>query len=346
MAHTTITDLAHAPVEVLLAAMQERQPRLNTIFNSALLLQDPRNFANRALEDGATQIEIPILSPVTGGYTLQNPGNPPTPDNITSDRQVTPVMYREKAWGRDAFARAQSGIDPMAWIVDRILNVRFDDAEDALINVLNGIFASSDFSDLILDLSVNEDPVGAPGSNVPFSTDAFHDLTGILGIKEDDLLGGIVTMHTKVRTALKKADEIDDVRDSEGNLLFQSYKGMRIVPDDRLIRDGTTSGKVYPVTIAAPQSTLLNFADQGEDGTESSSLAFDNDVPNLRKALYDRIVALIHVNGTKWVPTGPDPDLTVAKGGPTDAQLATADAWETTYVNVKETRIVRTEVNA
>lgn len=340
MAYTTITDLSHAPVEVLLEALQERQPRLNSIANSPLVIDDPRNFANRALEDGATQIDIPILSPVTGGYTLQDPGTPPTVDNITSDRQVAPVFYREKAWGRDAFARAQSGLDPIAWIVDRILNVRNDDIESTLIAVLNGIFASADFASLLYDASVNENPVGAPGSNVAFTPTVFHRLTGLLGIKEDDLLGGIITMHTAVRTDLKIADELDEVRDSEGNLLFQSYKGMRIVVDDRLSRAGATSGTVYPVTIAAPQTTVWSVADQGTDGTESSSLAFDNDIPNLRKALYDRVVSLLHINGAKWVGAG------VAAGGPTDAQVATADNYETTYVNVLETRIVRTEVNA
>jgi hypothetical protein len=340
MAHTTIANMAHAPVEVLLEAIQERQPALNSIANSPLIISDPRNFANRALEDGATQIEIPILSPVTGGYTLQNPGNPPVVDNITSGRQVAPVFYREKAWGRDAFAKAQSGTDPIAWIVDRILNVRNDDIEATLIAILNGIFASADFSGLIYDASVNEDPTGTPGNDVPFSPTVFHNLTGLLGIKEDDLLGGIMTMHTKVRTDLKIADELDEVRDSEGNLLFQSYKGMRIIVDDRLSRAGTTSGTVYPVTIAAPQTTVWSVADQNQDGTESSSLAFDNDVPNLRKALYDRVVSLLHINGAKFVGAG------IASGGPTDAQVATADNYETTYVNVLETRIVRTEVNA
>jgi len=74
---TTIDDLLHAPVELLLAALQERQPRLNTLMNSPLVLQDPRNFANQALSTGATKIEIPLLTPVPGGYSTQDPGTPP-----------------------------------------------------------------------------------------------------------------------------------------------------------------------------------------------------------------------------------------------------------------------------
>jgi hypothetical protein len=346
MAATTIADLAHAPVELLLAAIQERQPRMNTIFNSPLVLQDPRNFANRALEDGATQVELPILSPVSGGYTLQNPGTPPTLDVITSKRQIAAVMYREKAWGRDAFAAAQSGIDPFAYIVDRILNVRLDGAEDALLNMLDGVFASTPFASLILAAgSINEDPVGTPGSNRYMDADLFHDLTGLFGVKEDDMVGGVITMHSKVRTYLKKQDEIDTIKPSAGGLEFQSYKGLRIIVDDRLVRDGTASGKVYPVTIAAPQTVVFNFATQGTDGTTSSSLAYDSDVPNLTKALYDRVVSVVHLNGAKWVPAGPNPDLTIATAGPTNAQLATAQAWDTTYANVKETRVARVEVN-
>lgn len=349
MPHTTINDLAHAPVELLLAALQERQPRVNSILNSPLVIQDPRNFANRAIEDGATQVDIPLISPVPGGYTLQNPGNPPTVDNITSGRQVAPVLYREKAWGRDAFAASQSGIDPFAYIVDQVLNVRFDGAEGALIAALEGIFSSADFADLKLVTStpINEDPVGNPSGNKYMDANVFHDMTGIFGIKEDDLLGGIITMHSKVRTWLKKLDEIDTVKPSSGGLEFQTYKGLRVVVDDRLVRDGITSGKVYPVTIAAPQTVIFNIAAQGQDGTTSSSLAYDSDIPNLRKALYDRVVMVAHVNGAVWRPdlaTGGA--LDIAKGGPTDVQLGTANAWKTAYTNVKETRIVRTEVNA
>ena len=344
MSKTTITDLAHAPVELLLAAIQERQPRLNSLFNSPIVLQDPRNFANRALEDGAVEIEMPLISPVQGGYTPQNPGTPPAIDKITSKRQKAPVFYREKAWGRDAFAAAKSGVDPFAYIVDRILNVRLDGAEDALINVLTGIFASDDFAALLLSTSVNEDPVGAAGSNVYFDADAFHDLTGIFGIKEDDMRGGIITMHSKMRTYLKKQEELDTVKPSEGGLDFVSYKGLRVVVDDRLVRAGTTSGFVYPITIAAPQTLVFNIATQSQDGTTSSSLAYDSDIPNLMKALYDRIVAVVHPNGAIWSPstaTGGDITPAITSGGPTNANLATANAWKTAYTNVKEMRMAR-----
>jgi hypothetical protein len=347
MAHTTIDDLLHAPVELLLEAIQERQPRMNSLFNSPIVITDGRNFAQRALEDGAVAIEIPILSPVEGGYTGQNPGTPPTPDNITSGRQKAPVVYREKAWGRDAFSAAMSGIDPLTFIVDRILNVRLDGAEAMLMAILNGCFASADFANLILDTNVNEAPVGVPGSNVFFDADVFHDLTGILGMKEDDLVGGIITMHSKVRTKLKKLDEIDFLPASkQTGIPFDTYKGLRVVVDDRLRRAGTTSGYVYPVTIAAPRSVILQFAPQTSDGTTSSSLAYDSDVPNLMKAIYDRVVAVCHVNGAVWQPTEATVPPTIAKCGPTDVQLALEDAYASAYSDVKETRIVRAEVNA
>lgn len=348
MAATTIADLAHAPVELLLAAVQERQPRLNRILNSALVAQDPRNFANRALEDGAVEVEFPIISPVAGTYTIQNPGTPPTPNNITSKRQKAVVMYRECAWGRDAFSAAQSGLDPFAYIVDKILNVRYDNAENMLINQQLGMFKSDDFAALKLDTSINEDPVGAAGSNSYFDADAFHDLTGIFGIKEDDMVGGIITMHSKMRTYLKKQDELDTTKPSDGGLEFVSYKGLRVVVDDRLRRAGTTSGYVYPVTVYAPGTVVFNIATQGTDGTTSSSLAYDSDIPNLMKALYDRVVMVAHINGLIWSPStaqGGSIVGAIAKGGPTDAQLATQEVWKTAYQNVLETRIARGEFN-
>lgn len=344
MAHTTITNLAHAPVELLLEAIQERQPLLNSIWNSPLVIQDGRNFANRCLEDGAIDIEIPLISPLQGGYTLQNPGTPPVVDNITSGRQKAPAGYREKAWGADAFSRSQSGIDPFSYIADRLLNVRFSDAEKAYIAIQNGIFASTDFASLIFDTSFND----GSGPDVFFDQDLFHDMTGVLGIKEDDFIGGTISLHSKVRTNLKKLNELDTVKQSEGQgIQFQTYKGLRVITDDRLVKNATSGGgKVYPITIQAPATMIFNIATQGQDGTTSSSLAYDSDVPNLRKALYDRIVFLAHVNGTVWSPANADGGaLTVAKGGPTDVQLATKNAWKTAYTNVQETRIVRSYVN-
>lgn len=345
MAHTTITDLAHAPVELLLEAVQERQPLINSIWNSPLVIQDGRNFANRALEDGAVEVEMPLISPLTGGYTLQNPGNPPTPSNITSGRQKSPVGYREKAWGADAFSRAQSGIDPFSYIADRLLNVRYTDAEAAYIAIQNGIFKSSDFADLIFDTDFNDN---GTDPDVFFDQDLFHDMTGVLGIKEDDFIGGTISMHSKVRTNLKKLNELDTVKQSEGQgILFQTYKGLRVITDDRLVKNATSGGgKVYGVTIQAPNTVVFNIATQGQDGTTSSSLAYDSDIPNLRKALYDRIVFVCHVNGVVWQPAlATGGALTIAKGGATDVQLATANAWSSAYTNVKETRIVRAYTN-
>jgi len=219
------------------------------------------------------------------------------------------------------------------------LNVRFDEAEDVLISSLTGIFESSDFA--ALDISQpNEDPEGTPGANLPFSTDLFFDTVGILGIKEDDLRGGAIFMHPKVRTFIKKMDEIDYVQPSSGSAFIESFKGLRIYVDDRLVRNGNTSGDVYSVFVAAPQTVIYNLATQSTDGTESSSLAYNNDVPGLQKALYDRVVGLCHVNGAIWAPS-----VTIAPGGPENPQLAAPDAWETAYTNVKETRIVRMRVN-
>jgi hypothetical protein len=342
MAHTTIANLAHAPVELLLEAIHEAQARINSIWNSPLILQDPRNFANRALEDGATNVQMPLIKPIGGTYTLQNPGTPPTPDNISSVRQNAAVVYREKAWGADAFSRAQSGIDPFAYIANRILQVRFDAAEDMFINIVGGMFASTAFAGNIFATGFADSAV----AEVYFDQDIFHDMTGLLGVKEDAFIGGTILMHSKVRTNLKKLNELDTVKPSEGQgIEFQTYKGLRVVCDDRLVRNAASGpSKVYSVTICAPQTILFNIATQSQDGTTSSSLAYDSDVPNLRKALYDRVVMLCHVNGTIWSPQNGGA-LTIATAGPTDAQFVTANKWLSAYNNPLETRVVRSYVN-
>lgn len=345
MAHTTITNLAHAPIQIILAAITEMRLKRRSLFNSPVVRQD-NTWASRCVTEGGVQIEIPILKPLTGGYTLQNPGTPPTVDNMTSDKQVMPIMYREKAWGRDSFSASQSGMDPLNYFAQQVNAVRDEDMESSLVSLLTGVFKSSAFSALTLSNSVNEAPVGSPGSNVQFNANAFHDILNILGEREDDIVGGTILMHSKLRTYLKKLDEIQYVKGSDGQPDLPIYKGLRIVVDDRLRRAGTTSGFVYPLYIAAPGSIILSQAPQSEDGTLSSSLAFDKDIPNLRAALYDRIVYGLHVNGTKWQPASASGGaLTVAKAGPTEAQLATVDAWGLVSSRVGDVKVVRGEFN-
>lgn len=343
MAHTTIANLASWPIQVVLAALRDRQPARNSILTSALAMSDPR-WAQRCVDDGAVTLEFPVLSPVPGGYTLQNPGTPPTPDNITARSQKAVALYREKAWGRDAFAVSQSGLDPLSVVADTLNNLRFDSWETTLIAQLKGIFLSSAFSGLSIT-TPNESPISSPGSNVLWDTDIFHDTIGILGMREDDLNGGIIVMHPKLRTFLKKADEIDYVKASSGTVTLETYKGLRIVVDDRLRRVVNTTGYVYTFYIMAPNTVVFSMAAQSADGTLSSSLAFDSDVPNLRKALYDRTVCMVHVNGTIWQPASADVPPTVATAGPTDTQLALANAWGCAYADKKNMRIVWGEVN-
>lgn len=345
MAHTTIANLAHAPIQIILAAITEARLKRRSLFNSPVFMHDPK-WANRAVTDGGTSIEIPILKPLNGGYTLQNPGTPPTVDNMTSAKQIAPVMYREKAWGADSFSRSQSGMDPLNYFAQQVVAVRDDDLESAALNVLLGVFKGSAFSSLKLANSVNEDPVGAAGSNVQFTANQYHDLTGILGEREDDLRGGIIFMHSKLRTYLKKLDEIDTIRGSEGGMDMDFYKGLRIVCDDRLRRAGTTSGYVYQFYVVAPGAFVVSEATQSEDGTKSASLAFDRDIPNLRAALYDRVVFSMHLNGCKWQPASASGGaLTIATGGPTDTQLATTDAWGLAASRAGAIRAVLAEFN-
>jgi len=345
MAHTTITNLAHAPIQIILAALTEARLKRRSIFGSPVVVSDS-TWANRVVNEGGVQIEIPVYRPLTGGYTLQNPGSPPSVDNMTSDKQVAAAIYREKAWGRDSFARAQSGMDPLNYFSQQVVAVRDEDLEGSLINILTGVFKSSAFSSLTLANSVNEAPVGSPGSNVQFTANAFHDTVNLLGEREDDLRGGTIFMHSKLRTYLKKLDEITYVKGSDGSFDLELYKGLRVVVDDRLRRAGTTSGFVYQMYVAAPGSIVLSEAVQSEDGTLAASLAFDRDIPNLRAALYDRIVSIIHINGTKWTPASATGGaLTVATAGPTDAQFATQNAWGLAVSRAGAIKVVRAEFN-
>lgn len=349
MAFTTIDDLLHAPVQILVKAIRERQPRRNSIMTSPLVIRDSA-WANRAVTEGGTSIEIPLIKPVPGGYTLQNPGTPATVDALGSAKQTAAVCYREKAWGRDAFAAGMSGVDPLNWLADAINNVRFDKQEAQIIAMLLGIFKSTGFTGLNYNVAfsktVNEAPVGVPASNLYWDTDVFHDTVSILDIREDDLRGGVMFVHPKHRTYLKKADELDTVKASTGDFLMETYKGLRVVVDNRLVRAGTTSGFVYRYFIAAPGSVIVSQADQSGDGTTVSSLAPDVDVPNLRKALWDRITDIVHVNGCSWSPaTAQGGALTVAKGGPTDAQFATQNAWVLKSTSAGEVKVLTGEVN-
>ena len=346
--------LKHLPKPALIeAAVMQGVGRKYAWITSGLRAEPGVNYPDSARAIGATELQIPVLKPIEGTMTLQNPGTPPTPSDITTEKQVAPVVLLEHAIGGTAFTAEylrSTGMTMTEAMAGSINVTRDKEVAGRAIASLQGIFASSDFSGLLAntaagDYAVNEDPVNAPGDNLEWTDDFFTDAAHVIGSDVEEFRGGVIMMHSKVRAYLQKVNPSDFESKSVGDLTISIYRNMLVVANDALSRDGDTSGKVYQVYLSKPAQLIAQIGTQGPDGTTASSLAFDNDVPNLRKAMYDRVALLVHWNGAKWVPANADSVPTIAEAGPTQDQLKLANAWELAFENIALFGVIKMEVN-
>ena len=354
MSFTPKSGLKHLPNPALIvAAVAQGVGRKYQWINSALRAEPGVNYPDAVRSIGATQLEVPVLQPIEGDMTLQNPGNPPTPSDVTTDKQIAPIAYLEHAVGINGFTPEYLrgiGISATEAMASSINVTRDRQVTQRAIAELDGIFASSDFSGLLANTSagsysVNEDPVNDAASNVYFDDDFFTDASHIIGADVEEFSGGVIMMHSKVRSYLQKITPSDFQNLNVGDITVTTFRSMIVVANDSLVRDGGTSGKVYQVYLCKPGQLIAQIGTQGPDGTEVSSLAYDNDVPNLRKALYDRVSILVHWNGAKWIPTNADTPPTIAEAGPSVDQLKSANAWELAFTDINRFGVVKLEVN-
>jgi len=213
---------------------QEAQTALNRFLNSGVAVLDPLLAAQIA--QGGNTGEISGYGPLTVGepnYSTDDPTSKSTPGNISAVKGRFRSAQRNKSWSTMDVARELALQDPVGAITGRIGAYWSTDDEQRLLSSLLGILAdnvANDAGDMVVNVA----------------TDANSAVTDAERIGGDRVIDGLQTMgdhkeklttlaiHSKIHARLQKQNLITYVKNSEGDIAFQTYLGKRLIVDDTL----------------------------------------------------------------------------------------------------------------
>lgn len=320
MAYTSIANL-YIP-DVWESATREASTKVVALLNSPAVARAQMIDALIAPSGlGGETINLPHFKPVTVAARVQTNATAVPVDNVSAAVQVGVVRNREFALGSESLAAALSGADPVAFITASLGETEVINKQADLISMLRGVFGAA-LAGLVKNIA-NEEGTAATAAN-KIDAETVLDAMQLLGDHKKQL--AIVLMHSQIETNLLKQDLIDYAKDSQSETVYTLYMGKRVFVDDDLSRAGTTDGTVYETYFASVGAIVHGVAAPDFDnpiGVNRVTVAID-ELKNIM-AVIRRYRYLLHVRGTKWK------GVAAAKGGPTDAELATAANWENTY---------------
>lgn len=328
---------------VFLPYMQERTAQLSAFRASGVTVRDA-TIDELASGKGKT-FDLPFWQDISGPLQVESQilsdSVPLETKRITTAEQIAIAHGRGEGWAANSLVRYLTAEDPMAAIADLVANYWAIDEQNMLIATADGIFAdnvANDSADLVNNIAAES--TGAQSAATKFSASAAIDTEAKLGDAGGKL--GAIALHSKVYYDIKRADLIDFIPDSEGKNTIATYQGKRLIVDDSLSRNGTTSGTVYKTfffgagAFQMGEAALGNVPIEGGFGTEALELARDA-AAGLNK-LYSRRRFILHPHGFKWTSSS------LAGQSPTNAELATAANWDRVFEK-KNTRIVEMLTN-
>lgn len=271
---------------------------------------------------------IPFLRTPNHADEIQVENTAPSINNIASGSHICTILNRVSATGTTALAGGVSGADPLRHILDTAAGIRERQFNRTALSALRGVFGFNSvpagagaLSALRNDIFLEAGAAPAAGQLV----DSTKLLNTVYKLGEEvqtlAATGGVVVAHSAILNALIVQDQITFVRNSQGEFLYNSWKGMPVFVSDLLVRAGATSGFVYDTYILAPGALGFGAKPQSSNVGELASLLLDtSDIAKNNVTLYDRNRIIAHPMGTKW--TG-----TPAGSSATNAELQTAANW-------------------
>lgn len=327
MAQTTISDL-WTP-DIWITGMREKERAFAALLNSGVAVRSPK--FDEIASGAGISANIPFYKDITedtDGIQVENTA--PTLKEITSGKQIVPILNRVVGYDVTALSGQVSGSDPVGEILTQLGGRRAKGRQATFISILRGAFgggddangSASELTSMRVELF---DESGADAtSDQKMSADAFITAKALLGELEDELASGAILTHPNIVAQLEILDK-ESFRDGvESGLPFtvRTYRGIPIFKSRSLVRAGTTSGYVYETYILGPGTVGIGEKAQSNKVGDVSSLLLDEtEISKNNLSVYDRTRYLVHLNGMKWVGTP-------AGQSATDAELATIANWD------------------
>jgi hypothetical protein len=231
---------------------------------------------------------------------------------MTTGQDVSVKLLRGKAFGSTDLSADLTGADPISAVADRFANwwdIRF---QKALLASLSGAMGAANMSANVNDIST------LLGAAAMFDADSFIDSAFLLGDEQGGLTG--VAVHSQTLKAMVKADLIDYIPDSAGQLTIPTYMGKLVIEDDGMPVSGAGADRVFTTYIFGQGAIAY--------GEKSPRVAVEVERRALvgmgQEYIVNRRQWVMHPRGVKWIGTAVGPT-------PTNAELAVTTNWTRVY---------------
>lgn len=296
--------------EVFNPYVVQRTMEKSALYQSGIVANNPE--LDKLASSGGTIINMPYWDDLNGEDEVLSDDDALTPDKITAGQDAAVLLMRGKAWSANDLAKALSGDDPMAAIGDLVADFWVRRMQAMLIAELNGVFAASNMTNKVLDISAET------ASSINGET--FLDALQLMGDAKDRLTG--VIMHSATETQLRKNNLIETELDSN-NKPISLFMEKRVIIDDSCPYE---NGVYTTYLFGQGAIGLGNGAAPVPTETDRDSLAGDD-------ILINRKHCILHPRGVRWIGTP-------AGSSPTNTELATGTNWSRVYED-KAIRMVK-----
>lgn len=286
----------------------------NTMKKSALF-QSGVAVTNQAivsqLQAGAAMFKVPYwldLGDDEPDVVSDDPDELSTPKKIGSTQQLIRKSFLHQSWSAMNLASELAGSDAIERIQSRVSDYWTRQAQTRLLASISGIVddnIANNGGDMVHDAKTEN--LGA--TNV-------IDAAGTLG----DEIGAVkaIAMHSALYISLLKQDLIQEIRDSQGSLVMNTYRGMAVIVDDQLLPD---ADGIYTSVLFGNGAVGYGIAaPRVADGTEIENKPDAGNGGGMQ-ILHSRINIAMHPLGFTWK------EAAVAGDSPTLAELRNPLNW-------------------
>ena len=245
MPATRISDVIEP--EVYLSYDAENSPEKTAFFDSGIAV---RNEAlDQKANEGGDSVHIPFWKDLDStqepNLSSDNPASSAVPGKATADEQVGRMAYLNQSYSAADLAGEIAGANPMQHVRNRFGTYWQRQWQRRTIATVVGLLAANaaaDGGDMINDIAL-ETGNSAAAAHL-FSREAFTGAAFTLGDMFESV--SAIAVHSIVAKRMVDNDDIEYIRDSQGNLTVPTFLGRRVIIDDGMpVVAGATNGFKY-----------------------------------------------------------------------------------------------------
>lgn len=261
MADVRLSDIIDVTVYQDLAPVNS--PEKTAFMESGIAVREPL-FDGLAAAAGKLA-HLPFWNDLDGSdepnYSSDDPAVNATPANVAQGEQISRKAFINQGYSSMDLPRELAmGDDAIQHIRNRFGTYWMRAWQRRLIATVRGVHAdnaANDAGDMTIDVA--SESIAGQSAATRWSLQNFTDAAYTMG----DMVDGVTALavHSSVAKQITEQNGAEDVRDNEGNVIYRSYLGRRVIVDDGLpVVAGATDGFKYLSVLFGPGAVAYGEA--------------------------------------------------------------------------------------